>query len=161
MGRQFADGLTKESAAQLLADRLRTHRNRLVDDMSYQAARKKDPQRRFASATEFALSTPQASAAVFFATTVSSVTPAQAQPEHETSFDDVFLMLATLLLGLLLLKWLAAPLLQAAPAERAVFRGERTQATTLNQEQGPQAEAPSSDGAVPTSTPDTSDAGTN
>ncbi|CAE7928185.1 GIP [Symbiodinium necroappetens] len=56
--RQLADGLTKESATQLLADRLRTHKNRLTDDLSYEAARKKDPERRQASAQEFALSRP-------------------------------------------------------------------------------------------------------
>ena len=58
--RQLADGLTKESATQLLADRLRTHRNRLTDDSSYQAARRKDASQRHASAVEFALSRPQA-----------------------------------------------------------------------------------------------------
>eukprot|EP00439_Symbiodinium_sp_Y106_P023316 s10_g2.t2 len=81
--RQLADGLTKESATQLLADRLRTHKNRLTDDLSYEAARKKDPERRQASAQEFALSRPQASAsvpaAVYLAVAAAAfVTPADA-----------------------------------------------------------------------------------
>ena len=62
-----ADGLTKESAMQLLADRLRTHCNRLVADVSYEAARKKDPSKRHASAVDFALC-------------VSCITPAAASP---------------------------------------------------------------------------------
>ena len=54
--RQYADGLTKTSAAQLLADRLRTHQFKLMDDDSYQAARKKPLAERRASANQFARS---------------------------------------------------------------------------------------------------------
>ncbi|CAJ1397898.1 unnamed protein product [Effrenium voratum] len=54
--RQLADGLTKMSAGQILADRLRLHWTRLVDDGSYQAARKKTPQERKESAYQYAIS---------------------------------------------------------------------------------------------------------
>ena len=53
--RQYADGLTKNSAAQLLANRLRTHQVKLVADETYQAARKKTAQERAQSANQFAL----------------------------------------------------------------------------------------------------------
>ena len=64
---QLADGLTKESATQLLACRLRTHMNKLVDDDSYEAARKKNPERRQPSAMELALHRPQAVSTALFA----------------------------------------------------------------------------------------------
>ena len=40
--RQYADGLTKDTATQLLADRLRTHQMKITADDTYQASRKKD-----------------------------------------------------------------------------------------------------------------------
>ena len=52
--RQYADGLTKTSAAQLLADRLRVHEPRLMEDSTYQAARKKPLEERRASAYQYA-----------------------------------------------------------------------------------------------------------
>ena len=42
--RQFADGLTKESTRQLLADRLRHHRLKFTWDPTYQASKRKDLQ---------------------------------------------------------------------------------------------------------------------
>ena len=39
--RQYADGLTKDTATQLLADRLRTHLHKITADETYQASRKK------------------------------------------------------------------------------------------------------------------------
>ena len=52
--RQYADGLTKTSAAQLLADRLRVHELRHMEDSTYQAARKKPLEERRASAYQYA-----------------------------------------------------------------------------------------------------------
>ena len=79
---------TKDSATQLLADRLCTHKNPLSDDISYQAARKKDPARRLASASEFALSKAQS---LWVAMLVTCICPAAAQPfkVSAVSFDSV------------------------------------------------------------------------
>ena len=52
--RQYADGFTKTSAAQLLADRLRVHELRLMEDSTYQAARKKPLEERRARAYQYA-----------------------------------------------------------------------------------------------------------
>ena len=89
--RQLADGLTKESATQLFADRLRSHKNRPTDDQTYQAARKKDPAKRQASATEFAISRPQALASAMFAC---CLTTARAEPisPRPMNFVDVALV---------------------------------------------------------------------
>ena len=157
-----ADGLTKTAAAQLFADRLRTHRNRLPEDTTYQAARKKDPQRRHASATEFAVSRSQASSTVFFATAAASVGVAQAKSEKASHFDwvDVMLILFTLLIGLIIIKWLAAPLSWAAPAPRIILREEGTQVGTASQEQATQATTVPSSQAVQTSLATLRDAAT-
>ena len=55
---QFADGMTKTAAAQLLAQRLRTHRTRIKPDSSFTAAKKKNPEMRKRSAEQFALKKP-------------------------------------------------------------------------------------------------------
>ena len=55
---QFADGMTKTAAAQLLAQRLRTHRTRITPDSNFTAAKKKDPAMRKRSAEQFALKKP-------------------------------------------------------------------------------------------------------
>ena len=52
--RQYADGMTKTEAAQLLADRLRTHRTKLISDDSFQASKKKSPEQRKQAAQMFA-----------------------------------------------------------------------------------------------------------
>ena len=52
--RQYADGMTKTEASQLLADRLRTHRTKLISDESFQASKKKTPQQRKQAAEMFA-----------------------------------------------------------------------------------------------------------
>ena len=95
--RQLADGLTKESATQLLADRLKTHKNRLVDDQTHEAARRKDPARRVASANEFALPRPQALATAMFLCCFSM------------DFVDFTVMVFAALFGLLLVKLLLTP----------------------------------------------------
>ena len=44
--KQYADGMTKSDAAQLLADRLRSHQLRLTSDTNFQAAKKKTASQR-------------------------------------------------------------------------------------------------------------------
>ena len=107
--RQLADGLTKESATQLLACRLRTHMNKLVDDDSYEAARKKNPERRQASAMEFALHRPQAASTALFACLVQPAMATSLDSGTGISIKDLCLMLFTFLVGLLLLKLLWMP----------------------------------------------------
>eukprot|EP00435_Cladocopium_sp_Y103_P060878 s209_g22.t1 len=51
--RQFADGLTKDSTRQLLADRLRHHKVKFTWDPTYQAAKKKEVNERNQSRDEF------------------------------------------------------------------------------------------------------------
>ena len=53
---QYADGMTKPSARQLLTDRLRTHMFKLQADEDFVAAKKKTQQQREANARKFALS---------------------------------------------------------------------------------------------------------
>ena len=55
---QFADGMTKTAAAQLLTQRLRTHCTRIKPDSNFTAAKKKDPEMRKRSAEQFALKKP-------------------------------------------------------------------------------------------------------
>ena len=55
---QFSDGLTKDSAAQLLAERLRTHMTRVKPDPNFQAAKRKDPVARKAGAEAYAQKRP-------------------------------------------------------------------------------------------------------
>ena len=52
--RQYSDGLTKQSAAQLLADRMRPHLVKLKSDESFQAAKRKDAKERKKSAEMYA-----------------------------------------------------------------------------------------------------------
>ena len=53
---QYSDGLTKQSARQLLADRLRTHVLKLKSDTEFQAAKKKSPAERQKNARKYAMS---------------------------------------------------------------------------------------------------------
>ena len=55
---QYADGLTKESAAQLLADRLRSHQTRLKSDLTFQAAKRKTANERKKGAEMYAIKKP-------------------------------------------------------------------------------------------------------
>eukprot|EP00435_Cladocopium_sp_Y103_P030266 s1779_g7.t1 len=56
---QFADGLTKESAGQLLADRLRSHVTRLKTDETFQASKKKDAATRKRNTEMYAIKKPK------------------------------------------------------------------------------------------------------
>ena len=125
--RQLADGLTKESATQLLADRLRTHKNRLVDDQTYQAARRKDLARRIASANEFAIPRPQALATAMFACCVSAAQAQPLEPSHPIDFVDFSVMVFTALFGLLLVKLLLTPWTFGSHLQRTVYRDQEVQ----------------------------------
>ena len=64
---QYADGLTKQTAAQLLAERLRTHMVKLKSDTTFQAAKKKAPQERKKNSEMYALKKPQRALQTMFA----------------------------------------------------------------------------------------------
>ena len=84
--RQFADGLTKDTATQLLADRLRTHLHKLTADETYQASRKKKATDRAQSANQFAR--PKAAAAMFAA---AAILPSTADGRRWDDIDAVIL----------------------------------------------------------------------
>ena len=81
--RQYADGLTKDSATQLLADRLRTHQHKITADESYQASRKKDAGERARSANQFAR--PKAAASAIAATAFFATPSAATRTEDMTA----------------------------------------------------------------------------
>lgn len=64
---QYADGLAKQAAAQLLAERLRTHLVKLKSDTTFQAAKKKSPQERKKNTEMYALKKPQRALQAMFA----------------------------------------------------------------------------------------------
>jgi len=75
---QYADGLTKQSSAQLLADRLRTH---MVKLKSFQAAKKKSPQERKRTAEMFAVKRPGRAMMAMFAMCLNACTAAMKTSE--------------------------------------------------------------------------------
>ena len=112
---QYADGLTKASAAQLLADRLRTHLVRLRSDTTFQASKKKTPQERKKNAEMYAAKKPGRAMTAMFAVCMATTTAAET-PEHhnittnyhyiDLNFDFVKMLYTAILaifLGILLL----------------------------------------------------------
>ena len=104
--RQYADGMTKTEAAQLLADRLRTHRTKLISDDSFQASKKKTPQQRKQAAEMFA--TKRTSKALTALAMAASTTPTTATstdnlttPQEDNTFTTTnFLVCFFTLLGI-------------------------------------------------------------
>eukprot|EP00434_Breviolum_minutum_P021113 symbB.v1.2.018628.t1/scaffold1494.1/size117378/12 len=78
---QYADGLTKDSAAQLLADRLRSHLTKLKADDTFQAAKKKDAVQRKKNAEMYAIKKPKRAMKAMLATVL--WTTCRGQEEHE------------------------------------------------------------------------------
>ena len=64
---QYVDGLTKQSAAKLLADRFRSHMVKLKSDTTFQAAKEKSPQDRKRTAEMFAVKRPGRAMMAMFA----------------------------------------------------------------------------------------------
>ena len=73
---QCADGLTKQSAAQLLADRLRSHMVKLKSGTIFQAAKKKNPQESKRTAEMFAVKRPGRAMMAMFAMCLNACTAA-------------------------------------------------------------------------------------
>ena len=85
---QYADGLTKDSAAQLLADRLRSHLTRLKADESFQAAKKKDASQRKKNAGMYAIKKPKRALQSMLATVMMANTLAQPGGESYIYIDQ-------------------------------------------------------------------------
>ena len=99
---QYADGLTKESAAQLLANRLRSHLTKLKADETFQAAKKKDAAQRRKNAEMYAVKKPNRAMKALLATVLWSTCSGQEDRELIIYIDqtnDLVLYLIVILLG--------------------------------------------------------------
>ena len=67
--KQYADGMTKSDAAQLLADRLRSHQMKLTSDTNFQAAKKKTALQRKKGEEMYAIKKPSKTLKAFTAAT--------------------------------------------------------------------------------------------
>ena len=105
---QYADGLTKQSAAQLLADRLRRHMVKLKSDTTFQAAKKKSPQERKRTAEMFAVKRPGRAMVAMFAMCLNACTAAMktSEPPSTTNYHYIDLNLDTTVLCSLPRSWL-------------------------------------------------------
>lgn len=108
---QFADGMTKASAATLLAQRLRTHFTSIRPDEQFVAAKRKSAAERRKNAEQFALRKPQRALQTLLATAY-LVMQADAQPtidnDQLTYLDLTFIAVVTLamiIIAHLLLRW--------------------------------------------------------
>ena len=72
--KQYADGMTKSDASQLLADRLRSHQMRLTSDTSFQAAKKKTSAQRKRGEEMYAIKKPSKALRAFTAATAITTT---------------------------------------------------------------------------------------
>jgi hypothetical protein len=89
---QYADGLTKQTAAQLLAERLRTHMVKLKSDTTFQAAKKKTPQERQRNTKMYAMKKPQRALQAMFAMcwTGSSATYLDTTNNTTFTYNDLY-----------------------------------------------------------------------
>ena len=103
---QWADGLTKQSAAQLLADRLRTHEVSLKSDTSFQAAKKKTPLERKRNMEMFAAPRPtRALSTTFLATMMTTMVNAETPDNihltyhyHPYDYNQIYVTALTVML---------------------------------------------------------------
>ena len=75
--RQYSDGLTKQSAAQLLADRMGTHFVKLKSDETFQSGKRKDVKERKKGAEMYAAKKPSQAMAAMFATIMAKTCAAE------------------------------------------------------------------------------------
>ena len=101
---QLADGVTKSSARQLFADRLRSHQISLRSDMTFQAAKKKTLAERQANARKHAISRSGNRHSLAYMILTSQMMMVQAmQPSFEMALDFAFSPEMTLILFILLM----------------------------------------------------------
>ena len=90
--KQYADGMTKTDAAQLLADRLRSHQMRLTSDVNFQAAKKKTASQRRRGEEMYAIKKPSkvlqtlTAAATFTATQAHNITDQHTDDNSNDTF---------------------------------------------------------------------------
>ena len=105
---QYADGLTKQSAAQLLAERLRSHLVRLKSDKSFQAAKKKTPQERKKNSEMFAIKKPKRALTAMFSMCWTSSAATNVDNPDNTTFTynlfnfDIFKFLFTVVMAIVM-----------------------------------------------------------
>eukprot|EP00438_Fugacium_kawagutii_P019118 Skav204381 [mRNA] locus=scaffold4897:193896:199406:+ [translate_table: standard] len=105
---QYADGMTKPQARQLLIDRMRTHQFSLQADQDFTASKKKTVQQRLASARRFALTKPRNSLA--YMVFASRIMPLEAHssnmdPENKITFMMMMMMLSVAMLAISWSTW--------------------------------------------------------
>lgn len=91
--KQYADGMTKSEAAQLLADRLRSHQMKLTSDTNFQAAKKKTASQRKKGEEMYAIKKPsKALQAIAAATTITTSHSYNINDTYTTddNYDDTF-----------------------------------------------------------------------
>ena len=86
--KQYADGMTKRDAVQLLADRLRSHQLRLTSDTNFQAAKKKTASQRKKGEEMYAIQ--KLSKALQAVTVATAIIAAQSFNFTEKHNDDDF-----------------------------------------------------------------------
>ena len=91
--KQYADGMTKSDASQLLADRLRSHQMRLTSDTNFQAAKKKTASQRKKGEEMYAIKKPSKALRAMTAATAITTTQSYNLTENhnlENFTDDNF-----------------------------------------------------------------------
>ena len=90
--KQYADGMTKSDASQLLADRLRSHQLRLTSDTNFQAAKKKTAAERKRGEELYAIKKPSKTLQALTAATTITSTQAYNITDNFTDYtnDDTF-----------------------------------------------------------------------
>ena len=106
--KQYADGMTKSDASQLLADRLRSHQLRLTSDTSFQAAKKKTASERKRGEELYAIKKPsKALQALTAATTITSTQAYNLTDNHTDDINDDTFTTTNILLTLVFMMALA------------------------------------------------------
>ena len=116
---QYADGLTKDAAAPLLGQRLRSHMTKLKSDETFQASKKKNVASRKKGENMYAIKRPERALYAMFANFFMDVTNAQVIEEGENGtmkknhiheenelFDYLLMILFTMTFGIIM--WLVA-----------------------------------------------------
>ena len=127
---QYADGLTKQSGATLLAQRLRSCMTRLRSDESFQASKKKTPLDRKRNTERYAVKCPERALAAMMASCMFRTTYAMNTTNSlEEPFDNtfMFLILFTMFIGVFM--WFAVTKL--VTKAWTTFNSTFTKASTL------------------------------
>ena len=126
---QYADGLTKNSAALLLAQRLRSHMTKLKSDESFQAAKKKNAEQRKQNAERYAIRRPEhtpirrperAPMALIWSLTVGISYATEEIADSEENHILNYVILIAMFMGILLWKFIGMIASMALSMNRSV-----------------------------------------